>query len=632
MSHKIDRDFTRWPSVIIRPAEVVHFSSSSRLGISEGRRALRASRSFGSDGGFRRAFGRPRRVRRGRGPRGVRRRAHGGACARDVTPVVVSSSFESPQVPLLVHPESIADGLFVSPPSRATAGDVRWKRASISGHVLVHVSFPVGRRSRHLVLRGERRGRARGVRRVRFPRPDNSRARAGHPRARRLARGMRLLRGDRARLLPRRPLLAAASAPPDLALTLRDARAGDPVVRTRLSSEAASIAFNPSDAHAAPRHPRPRRGPQPTPGRHAPRRPPLPRRTPAVRARELRVDAVGVAPAAIVAAAWSPERTVYLGTDAGALLVVHPDTGDVVPPPPRVAESVAADLARAGSAFEGARAPDGAVAGGAVVPDGRARARVRAYQEPRRDRGRAGRRGALPRARAHETPRGGDGDSRAAGENAGRVRREGGRDDERRFFSDVWSAVAATRRRGVYLVTGLLTKTDPSPNASARGWRRSERRRRRRRRGSRGVRGFSDGSGSRRRATRAGEYHEGAATARRRSSTGVATCGVDGTIRGWNVHHPTSTPSWIRRVASTHAAMAASADPRGSAVAAVASTLGVLRVFDARGGASRGAVPGLSPPRETVRHRAGRARDEPRRDARRFRRRGGSMLVRRRRW
>ena len=99
MSHKIDRDFTPWPSVIIRPAEVVHFSSSSRLCISEGRRALRASRSFGSDGGFRRAFGRPRRVRRGRGPRGVRRRAHGGACARDVTPVVVSSSFESPQVP-----------------------------------------------------------------------------------------------------------------------------------------------------------------------------------------------------------------------------------------------------------------------------------------------------------------------------------------------------------------------------------------------------------------------------------------------------------------------------------------------------------------------------------------------------
>ena len=83
--------------------------------------------------------------------------------------------------------------------------------------------------------------------------------------------------------------------------------------------------------------------------------------------------------------------------------------------------------------------------------------------------------------------------------------------------------------------------------------------------------------------------------ARRRSSTGGWRRAADGTIRGWNVHHPTSTPSWIRRVASTHAADGGErGSAGGSAVVAVASTLGVLRVFDARGGASRGAVPGLS--------------------------------------
>ena len=409
MSHKIDRDFTRWPSVIIRPAEVVHFSSSSRLGISEGRRALRASRSFGSDGGFRRAFGRPRRVRRGRGPRGVRRRAHGGACARDVTPVVVSSSFESPQVPLLVHPESIADGLFVSPPSRATAGDVRWKRASISGHVLVHVSFPVGRRSRHLVLRGERRGRARGVRRVRFPRPDNSRARAGHPRARRLARGMRLLRGDRARLLPRRSFpRRRVRAPRPRPHPSRRAR-GRPGGAHPALLGGGLDRVQPIRRARAPRHPRPRRGPQPTPGRHAPRRPPLPRRTPRgarARAPRRRRRQFGIAPAAIVAAAWSPERTVYLGTDAGALLVVHPDTGDVVPPPPRVAESVAADLRARGIGVRGgARAPDGASPRGPSFPTARPREGSRLPRRASRSRAGGTARCASTRTRARDAAR-----------------------------------------------------------------------------------------------------------------------------------------------------------------------------------------------------------------------------------
>ena len=438
MSHKIDRDFTRWPSVIIRPAEVVHFSSSSRLGISEGRRALRASRSFGSDGGFRRAFGRPRRVRRGRGPRGVRRRAHGGACARDVTPVVVSSSFESPQVPLLVHPESIADGLFVSPPSRATAGDVRWKRASISGHVLVHVSFPVGRRSRHLVLRGERRGRARGVRRVRFPRPDNSRARAGHPRARRLARGMRLLRGDRARLLPRRSFpRRRVRAPRPRPHPSRRAR-GRPGGAHPALLGGGLDRVQPIRRARAPRHPRPRRGPQPTPGRHAPRRPPLPRRTPrGARARAPR-----------------RRRRRRAGGDCRRRVVARanrlPRHGRRRAPrrPPghrrrRPTTAARRRIRRRGpSRARDRRSRGRARAGRRVARVGRrsrrrARARVRVYQDARRDRGRAGRRGALPRARAHETPRGGDGDSRAAGENAGRVRRGGGRDDEHRFFSDV---------------------------------------------------------------------------------------------------------------------------------------------------------------------------------------------------
>ena len=390
--------------------------------------------------------------------------------------------------------------------------------------------------------------------------------------------------------------LAAASALPDLALTLRDARAGDPVVRTRLSSEAASIAFNPFDAHELLVTHVPAGVLSPHPGvtlhvvRHSHGEPP------AVRARELRVDAVGVAPAAIVAAAWSPERTVYLGTDAGALLVVHPDTGDVVPPPPRVAESVAADLRARGIGVRGgARAPDGASLAWAVVPDG-APARGFAFTKTRV--AIAGGRDGAVRFHAHARTRRRAVETEIPARLVKTLGVSGGEGDETTsvaFSPTFESAVVVTRRRGVYLVTGLLDEDGPISERVRAGMETIGEAEEEAEEGVEGVEGFSDGSGSRRRATRVGEYHEGAATgAAALVDGGVATCGVDGTIRGWNVHHPTSTPSWIRRVASTHAAMAASADPRGSAVVAVASTLGVLRVFDARGGASRGAVPGLS--------------------------------------
>ena len=314
--------------------------------------------------------------------------------------------------------------------------------------------------------------------------------------------------------------LAAASALPDLALTLRDARAGDPVVRTRLSSEAASIAFNPFDAHELLVTHVPAGVLSPHPGvtlhvvRHSHGEPP------AVRARELRVDAVGVAPAAIVAAAWSPERTVYLGTDAGALLVVHrtPATSShhrrASPnPSPRT-------FARAGSAFEGPRAPDGASLAWAVVPGG---APARGSRLPRRaSRSRAGGTArcafhahARTRRRAVETEiparlvktlgvSGGEGDGR-----------------QRRFFLRRLNPPSSSRGDAASTSSRVSwTKTDPSPNASARGWRRSERRRRRRRRGRRGWRGFPTGPDRDDGRRASASTTKARRRARRRSSTG----------------------------------------------------------------------------------------------------------------
>ena len=426
--------------------------------------------------------------------------------------------------------------------------------------------------------------------------------------------------------------LAAASALPDLALTLRDARAGDPVVRTRLSSEAASIAFNPFDAHELLVTHVPAGVLSPHPGvtlhvvRHSHGEPP------AVRARELRVDAVGVAPAAIVAAAWSPERTVYLGTDAGALLVVHPDTGDVVPPPPRVAESVAADLRARGIGVRGARArADGASLAWAVVPDG-APARGFAFTKTRV--AIAGGRDGAVRFHAHARTRRRAVETEIPARLVKTLGVSGGEGDETTsvaFSPTFESAVVVTRRRGVYLVTGLLDEDGPISERVRAGMETIGEAEEEAEEGSEGVEGFSDGSGSRRRATRVGEYHEARRRARRRSSTG----GGD-VRRGRNHPRMERTPPDVDAVVDSTRRVDARRDGGERGSAGIRSRR--RRVHPRRPPSLRRARrcvarrrPGPLPPRETVRHRAGRARDEPRRDARRFRRRGGSMLVRRRR-
>ena len=396
--------------------------------------------------------------------------------------------------------------------------------------------------------------------------------------------------------------LAVASALPDLALTLRDARTGHPVVRAQLSSEAASIAFNPFDAHEllVTHVPGGVLSPHPGVTLHVVRQ--SHGEPPAVRLRELRVDAVGVAPSALVAAAWSPERTVYLGTDAGALLVVHPDTGDVVPPPPHVAESVAADLRARGIGVRGgARAPDGATFAWATIPDG---APVRGFAFAKTRVAIAGGRDGAVRFHAHARTRRRAVETEVPARLVKTLGMPGGEGEETTsvaFSPTFESAVVTTTQRGVYLVTGLLDDDGPISERAGAGMETIGEAEEEAEEDTDAGAGYSgsgsseSGSSGSRRAVKIGDYHDGAATgAAALVDGGVATCGVDGTLRGWNLDGASSasSPSWIRRVASSHAAMAASAG--GSAAVVVASTLGVLRVFDARGGAARGAVPGLS--------------------------------------
>ena len=426
--------------------------------------------------------------------------------------------------------------------------------------------------------------------------------------------------------------LAAASALPDLALTLRDARAGDPVVRTRLSSEAASIAFNPFDAHELLVTHVPAGVLSPHPGvtlhvvRHSHGEPPRCARvssasTPSA-SRRRRLSPPRGRPSEPSTSARTPARS-SSSTRTPATSSHHRRASPN--PSPRT-------FARAGSAFEGARARRTARRSrGPSFPTARA-ARGFAFTKTRV--AIAGGRDGAVRFHAHARTRRRAVETEIPARLVKTLGVSGGEGDETTsvaFSPTFESAVVVTRRRGVYLVTGLLDEDGPISERVRAGMETIGEAEEEAEEGVGGGGGFSDGSGSRRRATRVGEYHEGAAT-------GAAAL-VDGggdVRRGRNHPRMERTPPDVDAVVDSTRRVDARRDGGERGSAGIRSRR--RRVHPRRPPSLRRARrcvarrrPGPLPPRETVRHRAGRARDEPRRDARRFRRRGGSMLVRRRR-
>ena len=133
--------------------------------------------------------------------------------------------------------------------------------------------------------------------------------------------------------------LAVASVNPDRKLSLINHRTGEVLVTTSLPSEAAQVVFDPFDSHRLlVTHKR---------GGVFAVHPGVTlqvvseifhRRS--VTQRPLLVDAAGVKPSALTAAAWTPNDTIVLGTDTGAVFVVNPDSAELIAPPGVVRSAV----------------------------------------------------------------------------------------------------------------------------------------------------------------------------------------------------------------------------------------------------------------------------------------------------
>ena len=409
MSHKIDRDFTRWPSVIIRPAEVVHFSSSSRLGISEGRRALALRAPSVPMVGS----AEPLAVHGAYGVVADRAEfadAHTVVRARATSPRS-SSPLPSnlPKSPFWFTPSrSLTVSSSLLPPARPQVTSVgnalRFQDTSSSTSRFL---WGVGRAISCFAVSVEGGLVAYAESGSRDPTIACTRWTPSRPSPRSRDAGGGLLRGDRARLLPRRSFpRRRVRAPRPRPHPSRRAR-GRPGGAHPALLGGGLDRVQPSRRARAPRHPRPRRGPQPTPGRHAPRRPPLPRRTP----RGARAGSSASTPSLSRRRRLSPPRGRPSEPSTStrtprALLVVHPDTGDVVPPPPRVAESVAADLRARGIGVRGrARARTARRSRGPSFPTARPREGSRLPRRASRSRAGGTARCASTRTRARDAAR-----------------------------------------------------------------------------------------------------------------------------------------------------------------------------------------------------------------------------------
>ena len=373
--------------------------------------------------------------------------------------------------------------------------------------------------------------------------------------------------------------LAVATAVPDLTLSLRNARTGQVVVASTLESEATGISFNPFNAfeilvHHASGAPSGAAGAT----LHAVDKV---YETHSVERRVLDVRAVGVAPSAITAAVWSPENTIYLATDAGALLVVRPATGGVIAPPEPI-RFTSADVA--GSAAAWVLTPGSAAVSVIAFTKhhvllGGTDGTLRFYSHAK-----------LEAPPGHELPELHLEVAMSEGEYENMTGAS---------FNPVFDqGVVTTAEGGVYV---LDIQGDIAPNVGGVAA------------GDVSSAGPEtdaehppvdtpsvDEPGSKEApvsVVKVGDYHAGAVTgvASLADGTSVATCGVDGTLRGWDLRDP-GTCAWKRTLSSEQALMTSGSVAAGSGMIAVASATGVVRVFDAGAGAA-------APPRLTLRER-----------------------------
>jgi WD40 repeat protein len=311
--------------------------------------------------------------------------------------------------------------------------------------------------------------------------------------------------------------------------------------------------------------------------------------------RALAVDAVGVAPSSITSAAWSPENTIYVGTDAGALLVVRPATGEVVPAPAAVASTARAALEAEAAFDEEAGLPAGCAAAWALTGGGA----IRAVAFTKTHVVLAGADGAL----RFYTPaaEGPTGAVYPAATHACTVALTDGEFEEVlgvSFSPQFNQAVVTTADCGVYIMD-IVGAFPPRPPADAQPT------------DSVGdipmspaalssPRPSTNGMGSPRLSVHAsnvefvkiGDFHTGAVTGVAPLPDGVslATCGLDGTLRGWDLR--SGLLAWKRTLSSPQTSLATGSLAAGCCVIAVSSDTGVIRVFDVSAGA--GAPPNLT--------------------------------------
>ena len=415
-------------------------------------------------------------------------------------------------------------------------------------------------------------------------------------------------------------LLAASTASPDLVLHILDASTGEPVAApARLASEAVSAAFDPHDAHRLLLT----HAPAGVLGAH-------PGVTlhvvdpaydhPAIVSRPLLLDAAGVPPAAATAAAWSPEKTAYVGTEDGLVLVLDPVTGDAIDPPEPVARAVAASRSKApagepgtaavvpppGLAKAWAATPGGGAvravafaAGAFALAGGRDAAVVRFYE---RFKGAASGGGGAESSAAYA------GLTRTVALEAPSVSLSASSPATRVAFSPSFDACAcATRDGGVYVLGGLLDRGGAlAETSNARGddVRAADKAMETIREpegedeGAAGADLVDAGVAKIPGVVKIGDAHAGAARGVvALADGGAVTCGADGTVKGWRVDGAGAglACAWTRRLGSpqTAACGSAAASGAGSGFVFVASRNGTLRAFDARRGSAAGAVPGL---------------------------------------
>ena len=365
-------------------------------------------------------------------------------------------------------------------------------------------------------------------------------------------------------------LLALASTAPERRLSVRRSEAPDEEVATSpLHADAVSIAFNPFNAHdlLVTHEPEGPLSANPAATIHA-----IERAWDKLTTRVVNFDtrSAGVAPGSVTAAAWSPDNAVCLGTDGGVLLVCSRADGEVVAPPADVTERVGRELEK----FE--------PTGGEVVapPAGLARAWAATPSRARVDAIAFTRTHAVlaTTAAAAASPGGGggvvvlrfhsrDGASPFAFRREVRVGDVGEAATSVRVGGERFeSAVVATDRAGIYLVN-VEAKDEAGDEAGDE---------------AKGEDGASFGV-----AEKIGDYHFGPVTgAAALADGGVATCGADGTLRGWDL--ATGACAWsVHAGGAPLAGLASGSLAAGCDRFATASEGGVVRVYQSTGAAPR---------------------------------------------